>query len=102
MYGTCDIIWRRVRATTVAVEKQLSITYCEYACVRVCVRARAFVCVRGVSYHSCNKHAPYSHLWPALLYNIFPHFIKKARFSKKKKKDAEHKMCVLIFSTTFV
>ena len=27
---------------------------------------------------------------------------RKARFSKKKKIVTEHKMCVLIFSTTFV
>jgi len=32
--------------------------------------------------------------------NIFPHFLKKARFSEKK--VIEHKMCVSIFYTTFV
>jgi hypothetical protein len=38
----------------------------------------------------------YCNLWPAPLYNIFPHYLIKARFSEKV---IEHKMCVLIFST---
>ena len=33
-------------------------------------------------------------MWPIGLYNTFPHFLKKAIFSKKK--IIEHKMCVLI------
>jgi len=37
------------------------------------------------------------HLWPVLPYYIFPHYLTTARFSKKK--NIEHKMCVLIFST---
>jgi len=47
----------------------------------------------------CNEHAPYCHLWPALLYNIFPHcLINGAIFEKKV---FEPKMCVLIVSTNF-
>jgi len=26
-------------------------------------------------YPACNAHAPYCHLWPAPLYNIFPHYL---------------------------
>ena len=43
-----------------------------------------WVCVCSLRYPACNAHAPYCHLWPAPLYNIFPHYLKKARFSKKK------------------
>ena len=31
------------------------------------------VCI--LSYSACNAHAPCCHLWPAPLYNIFPHFV---------------------------
>ena len=31
-----------------------------------------WVCVCSLSYPTCNAHVPYCHLWPALLYNIFP------------------------------
>jgi len=47
----------------------------------------------------CNAHAPYFHLGPAPFYNIFPHYTINGTI---KKKVTEHKMCVLIFSTTFV
>ena len=45
------------------------------------------------------------HLWPVPLYSIFPHFLINGTIfgeKKKKKKITEHKMCVLIFSTTFI
>ena len=32
---------------------------------------RFWVCVCSLSHTACNSHAPYRHLWPALLYNIF-------------------------------
>ena len=34
------------------------------------------VCVCSVRYPECNAHAPYCHLWPAQLYNFFPHYLK--------------------------
>ena len=52
-------------------------------------------------YPACNGHALYCHLWPAPLNNIFPHYLKKARFSKKKY-ATESEMCVMAFSTNFV
>ena len=33
------------------------------------------VCVCSLRYLECNAHAPYRHLWPAPLYNIFFHNI---------------------------
>ena len=32
------------------------------------------VCVCNVRYPACNAHAPYCHLWPFQLYNIFSHY----------------------------
>jgi hypothetical protein len=59
----------------------------------------SYVC--SLRYPAWSEHAPYCLLWPAPVYNIFPHYLTKARFSKKKK-VTEHKMCVLVFSTSFV
>ena len=50
---------------------------------------------------ACNAHAPYGHVCPAPLHNIFPdYFINGMIFGKKK--VTEHKTCVLIFSTVFI
>ena len=52
----------------------------------------------------CNEigiFSRYCHLWPIPLYNIFfPHYLIKGRIFEKN--VTEHKMCVLIFCTTFV
>ena len=34
-----------------------------------------WMCVCSLSYPARNAHAPYSHLCPARLYNIFPHYL---------------------------
>jgi hypothetical protein len=39
-------------------------------------------------------------MWPAPLYNIFPHYLIKGTILGKK--IPEHKICVSIFSTTYV
>ena len=44
---------------------------------------------------------PHIVMWPVRLYNIFPHYLINGTISEKKK-VIEHKMCVMIFSTTFV
>jgi hypothetical protein len=51
-------------------------------------------------YPACNAHAPYCYLWPAWLCRIFPHYLINGTIFEKQ--VTEHKMCVLIFSTTFV
>ena len=35
-------------------------------------------------------------------YNIFPHYLINGTIFEKKKKGIEHKMCVMISSTTFI
>ena len=50
----------------------------------------------------CNAHALYCHLWLLPLYSIFfPHYLINDTIFEKKK-VTEHKMCVLILSTSFV
>ena len=69
------------------------------------------VCNLCLSYSACKYHlscaASYCHLWPLSLYHFLSHyllngiiFVNKKK-NKKKKKNLEHKMCVLIFSTNF-
>ena len=38
--------------------------------------------VCSLRYPASNVHAPRCHLWPAWLYNIFSHYLKKARLKK--------------------
>jgi hypothetical protein len=42
--------------------------------------------------------AVYCHVWPVLLYRVFPHFLINGTVFGWKK-VAEHKLCVLIFPT---
>ena len=43
-----------------------------------------WACICSLRYPACNAYAPYCHLWPSPLYNIFPHYLNKAWFSKRK------------------
>jgi hypothetical protein len=58
-----------------------------------------WVCVCSLSYPACNAHAPYCHLWPVRLDNIFQHYLINCTI---KKKVTEHTMCLFIFSMSFV
>ena len=42
------------------------------------------VCVCSLRYPARNAHAPYCHLWPAPLYNIFPHYLINGTIFGKK------------------
>jgi len=58
------------------------------------------VCICRISYSAYHAHALYYHLRPVRLYNFFSTLSHKRHdFGEKV---TEHKMCVLIFSTTFV
>jgi len=59
------------------------------------------VCICSRRYPARNALAPYCHLWPAPLCRIFPHYLINYTIFEGKK-VTEHKMCVVIFSTTFV
>ena len=53
-----------------------------------------YIC--SLRYPACNAHAPYCHLWPVPLYNIFPHYlINSTIFEKKKLLNTK---CVFWFS----
>ena len=58
----CDVTSRRVRASIVAVK--IAIKYYIFR-----------MCVCSLRHLTCKAHAPYCHLWPARLYNIFPHYL---------------------------
>ena len=62
---------RRVSVIIFAVEKTVSIIY--------------YVSVCSLRYSARNTHAPYSHLWPVQLYNIFfsNYLINVTTFRKK-------------------
>jgi hypothetical protein len=47
--------------------------------------------VCSLRYPACNANAPYWYLQTMRLYYIFPHYLKTARFSKKK--NIRRKMC---------
>jgi len=42
------------------------------------------MCVCSRSYPAFIAHAPYYHLWPILLYNIFPHYLINCTIFEKK------------------
>ena len=62
-------------------------------CVCVCV----CVCICSLRYAACNAHAPYCYLWPAQLYDIFPHYLINVTIFEKKKRLLNIK-CVFYFS----
>jgi hypothetical protein len=84
---TYNVALRRVCATTDAVEKQW-------------VLHNLSLCNCTFRYPACNVHVPYCHLWPALLHNVFPHYLINGTIFGEK--ATKHRMCVLIYSTTFV
>jgi hypothetical protein len=79
---TYNVTMRRVRATIVAVEKQW-------------VLHNLSVCICTFRYPACNVHAPYCHLWPALLHNVFPHYLIKDMIFGKKLLNTK---CVIWFT----
>jgi hypothetical protein len=58
------------------------------------------MCVCGRRYPAGTAHAPYCHLWPVRLYSIFTHYLINGTILEKKVID--HKMWVLVPSTTFI
>jgi hypothetical protein len=55
------------------------------------------LCVCSLRYAARNAHAPYCHLWPVGLYNIF--FTLSHKRYDFRQKVILHKICVFIFST---
>jgi hypothetical protein len=88
---------RRVNETIVAVKKKyvLHISVCVCACVHA--RVRVWVWVDG-HWRVLARAPPYSHLRPLSLHHIFRRSHKRHDLLKRVTK---HKMCILIFSTTF-
>jgi len=53
-----------------------------------------WVCICSLRYPPCNKHEQYCYLWPARLYNIFPHYLTNGTISDK---TLSHIKCVVWF-----
>ena len=85
---TYNVTLRSGHATIVAVEKQW-------------VLNKLSVCVYSFRYPACNAHVPYCYLWPAPLLQYLS-VLSHKRHDFRKKKVTEHKMCVVVSSTTFV
>jgi hypothetical protein len=66
----------------------------------VCVGAGLCLPACSLTYSECNAQASYCHLWPLWLDHIFRHYLINGTIFEKK--VAEHKMSVLIFSTTLL
>jgi hypothetical protein len=64
--------------------------------VRPCEWVRTFRSPASKSHLLCV--ALYWHLWPVLLYQIYPHYLTNNTIFRKH--ITEHKMCIFIFSTT--
>ena len=56
-----------------------------------------WVCVCSLRYAAYNAYAPYCNLWPAQLYNIFPHLTNGMIFERKKK-ELFNKKCMFWLS----
>ena len=59
-----------------------------------------WACVCSLSYTACNARVSYCRLWPARLYNIFPHYFIKGMILEKKK--LLNIKCVFWFSIQFL
>ena len=53
------------------------------------------MCVCSLGHPACNAHAPYCHLWPAPLQNIFPHYLINGTIFEKQILNTK---CVFWFS----
>ena len=60
-----------------------------------------WVSVCSLRYPAYTGHAPYCLVWPVWLYHIFLHYLINGTICWKKK-VIEYKICVLIFSITFI
>jgi hypothetical protein len=65
---TYNVTMRRLRLNIVAAEKKLLL------------HTVSVLLALGIA---CNAHAPYCHLWPVRLYNIFPHYLTNSMISEK-------------------
>jgi hypothetical protein len=86
--STYNVTLRCVLAAIAVVDKTVSITQPDC------------VCICSIGHPACNTHAPYFHLWPAPVYDMFSTLSHKRHDFRKT--VTEYKRCVLISSTTFV
>ena len=108
---TCNVSLRGLHETSVAVKSSKYLCVCArarargwrniYVCVCECGSnsVSVYLCACWLTYPVCHAQAPYC-LRPLRLHHIFRHYIKKRHDFRKK--VTGHKICVLIFSTTWI
>jgi hypothetical protein len=55
--------------------RTMEVHSCNHCCSRKAISIVFWVCVCSLRYPARNAHAPYCHLWPPPLHNIFPHYL---------------------------
>ena len=97
---TCDVILRGFHEVTVCIEKRLVLhtSVCGGGGMSKGALARG-VCLRACSltYLACHSQTPYC-LGHVSFHHIFRHYLTGGTIFEKK--VIEHKMCILILSTT--
>jgi hypothetical protein len=81
-----NVTFRRIRATVVAMENQWMLHSLS-------------VCICSLRHPSCNAHAPYCHLWPAPLYNMFPHYLINGTIFEREKRHWTYNVCFNLLVT---
>ena len=92
-------MWMRVSSKYEIGNVRITYHSGDHCCSGQAVLHSLSVC--SLSYAAYNAHAPYCRMWPAPLYGLFTHYLINGMILERKKITG-HKMCVLIFSTTFV
>jgi len=86
------------------VQRNTEAPSCNNCWTRKTIIFHILKCICRRSYPACNEHAPYCYLWPARLYNIFPHYLTNGTIFGKPLLNT---ICVFwfylqILSTTFL
>ena len=93
---------KRKEKHSVYVKRNVEARSCRHCCGGTAIRITYSECVfvaLGIQNAMRVRHI--ANLWPARLYNIFPHYPIKGH-DIRGGEVTEYKMCVLIFSTIFV
>jgi hypothetical protein len=78
---TTHFVVNNNKTRSVRVENNIEALSCNHCCSGDAINITYSACV---SVALVIRHAPYCHLWPARLYDIFPHYLIKGTIFGKK------------------